>query len=250
MSLLQIDKTGASPAYRAVASTIEAMLADGRLTPGESLPNENDLAAQFGVNRSTIREGLRVLEDAGFVSRPSPRKLIAALPSARILAQRTSRALRANRVTIRDVWETDLAIEPMMARIAAKRATDAQIAKLKTNIAQTEQQFSKGGDLTTLDEEFHLLIGAASNNQALIIAREPIKTLFMPVISRLVERADTGERLLEAHRRIAAAIADRDGDVAALWATRHLEDFARGCTLAGVDMNVAIEFITAVGDEI
>lgn len=249
MSVLYIDKTGPSPAYRAVASAIEAMLADGRLTPGEALPNEADLATKFGVNRSTVREGLRVLEDAGFVSRPSPRKLIAALPTARVLAQRTSRALRANRVTIRDVWETDLAIEPMMARIAAKRATADQVAKLQANIARTEQQFAAGGDLTNLDEEFHLLIGEASNNQALIIAREPIKALFMPVIGRLVERADTGERLLEAHRRIASAIADRDADVAALWATRHLEDFGRGCALAGVNMDEAIEFITPIGDD-
>jgi GntR family transcriptional repressor for pyruvate dehydrogenase complex len=229
-----------SLAYKKIATEIEGMLSDGRLMPGQALPNEADLAEKFGVNRSTIRESLRLLEDAGYVHRPSPRKLIAALPSARSLAQRTSRALLANKVTIRDVYETDLAIEPMMARAAAKRATAKQIERFRMNIAATETQLDAGGDLSPLDEEFHLLIGEASNNQALIIAREPIKALFMPVIGLLVERADTGHRLLEAHSRIADAIIMRDADVAELWARRHLEDFARAYTAAGIDMNIPI----------
>jgi GntR family transcriptional regulator, transcriptional repressor for pyruvate dehydrogenase complex len=247
MTLARLERSDEGPAYKAVASAIEAMLADGRLTPGQALPNEADLAQRFGVNRSTIREGLRVLEDTGFVQRPSPRKLIASLPTARSLAHRTSRAMQASRVSIRDVWETDLAIEPMMARIAAKRAQPHQIAKLTANVLATEKANANGYDLSVLDEEFHLLIGEASNNQALIIAREPIKTLFMPVIGRLVDRADTGARLVEAHRRIVEAIERHDSDVAELWARRHLEDFARGCQLAGVDMNETIQLVPPTG---
>jgi GntR family transcriptional regulator, transcriptional repressor for pyruvate dehydrogenase complex len=243
MNTIRLVRSDDGPAYKAVAAEIEAMLADGRLKSGEALPNEADLALRFGVNRSTIRESLRVLEDTGFVSRPSPRKLVASLPTPRSLAQRTSRAMQASRVSVRDVWETDLAIEPMMARLAAKRARPDQIGKLLDNVAAIERAFANGQDLSALDEDFHLLIGEASNNQALIIAREPIKTLFMPVIGRLVERADTGARLVEAHRRIAEAIERRDGDVADLWAKRHLEDFVRGCELAGVDMDETIQIL-------
>jgi GntR family transcriptional regulator, transcriptional repressor for pyruvate dehydrogenase complex len=246
MTVTRLEKSETVPAYKAVAAAIEAMLADGRLKPGEALPNEADLAQRFGVNRSTIRESLRVLEDTGFVERPSPRKLVAALPTARSLAHRTSRAMQASRVSIRDVWETDLAIEPMMARIAAKRAQPEQVARLLDNVKSTEQAHANGMDLSALDEEFHLLIGQASNNQALMIAREPIKTLFMPVVGRLADLPEGAARLVEAHRRIAEAIERRDGEVAELWARRHIEDYARGCQLAGVDMNETIQISSSI----
>jgi len=229
------------PAYKAVAERIEGMLAEGELRPGDPLPNEASLAERFDVNRSTIRESLRLLEDSGYVVRTSPRKLVAALPTAVALAPRTTRALWVNRVTVRDVYEANLAIEPAMARAAADRASEAQRARLAENIVATRAQLENGGDLNAFDEAFHALIGEASNNQALIIAREPMKTLFLPVVDRLVEVADTGARLVDAHSRINEAIQRRDGDVAELWARRHLEDFERGCRSAGVPMNVAID---------
>ncbi len=234
---LSFERTSV-PAYKAVATEIESMLASGSLKPGEPLPNEIDFAAQFGVNRSTIRESLRLLEDTGYVERVSPRKLIAAIPDAKSLATRTSRALFVNRVTMRQIWETNLAVEPHMARHAALTANPEQIAALRSNIDETMLRQNNGNDLSDLDEQFHALLGAASNHMAMLIAMEPYSALFLPIVDGLIHRTDVGVRLVVAHERIVEAIERRDADVAELWSRRHLLDFERGCKLAGIDIDV------------
>lgn len=232
---------GVQPAYKAVASQIENMLATGILKPGDVLPNEKDLAARLGVHRSTIRESIRVLEDTGYVSRISPRKLVAAIPGAQSLAARTSRALFANRVTMREIWETTLAVEPQLARYAALRATEDQTVALRRNVEESVFRQRNNADLADLDQEFHSLLGLASNHTALLIAMEPYKDLFLPVVEGLVHRNEVGGRLVIAHERIVEAIERRDADVAELWSRRHIKDFERGCELAGVNIDVPLD---------
>lgn len=225
------------PAYRSVAAEIEGMLARDELSPGDPLPNETDLAARFGVSRSTIRESIRLLEDSGYVDRVSPRKLVAAIPDARRLASRTARALYANGVTMREVWETTLALEPAAARHAAKRASDEQIAALAANVDAMKHAIERNEDLTELENEFHALIVEASNHKVMQIVLEPYKALLVPTIEELFGSFDAQSRVVTAHERIVEALERGDGEIAALWMTRHYLDFDRGCALAGVDLD-------------
>ena len=58
-------------AYQRIVEQVEEALARGDLAPGQRLPSERELVAQFAVSRSTVREALRVLESNGVVrSRP------------------------------------------------------------------------------------------------------------------------------------------------------------------------------------
>ncbi|PAM97073.1 GntR family transcriptional regulator, partial [Streptomyces sp. Alain-F2R5] len=54
-----------APAYQKVADAIEREIINGRIKPGEPIGTEQQLVEQFGVNRSTVREGIRVLEEGG-----------------------------------------------------------------------------------------------------------------------------------------------------------------------------------------
>ena len=67
-------RLAALPAYRRVAQAIERDIISGRLKAGEPLGTEAALVEQFGVNRSTVREGIRLLEHAGLVRRDSSRR--------------------------------------------------------------------------------------------------------------------------------------------------------------------------------
>src|SRR6201997_5812412 len=64
------------PAYRKVAAAIGERIVSRSLREGERLPPETELARQFGVNRSTIREALRELESGGLVKRRPGSKLM------------------------------------------------------------------------------------------------------------------------------------------------------------------------------
>ena len=57
------------PAYRQIANVIEQRIVERSLRTGDPLPSESDLARQFGVNRSTVREAIRELETHGLLGR-------------------------------------------------------------------------------------------------------------------------------------------------------------------------------------
>ena len=73
---VEFDKVQIEPAYRKVAAAIGARVLSRALREGERLPSEIELARQFGVHRSTVREALRELESRGLVERRPGSKLM------------------------------------------------------------------------------------------------------------------------------------------------------------------------------
>lgn len=73
-------KLASAPAYQLVFDAIETQIVSGALVVGDQLPSETELARQFGVNRSTVREGIRLLEHSGFVAREGSKRLLVTLP--------------------------------------------------------------------------------------------------------------------------------------------------------------------------
>src|SRR5262245_7205567 len=70
-------KLALAPASRQVSASVSDLISSGKLRPGDLLPTEMELALQLGVNRSTIREGLRALEHEGLVRRDGKRLRVA-----------------------------------------------------------------------------------------------------------------------------------------------------------------------------
>ncbi len=63
------DPTRRRSRVEEVRAGLLAELLDGRLAPGDKLPNEDDLAGRFGVSRATVRDGVRGLLEAGYLVR-------------------------------------------------------------------------------------------------------------------------------------------------------------------------------------
>src|SRR6476659_6141328 len=101
----RFERIKALPAYELVAEAIERKILSGSLRPGDPLGTEAELVKQFGVNRSTVREGIRLLEQGGLVRRDSSRRLWVGLPHYERLATRMSRALVLHEVTFRELYE-------------------------------------------------------------------------------------------------------------------------------------------------
>lgn len=237
------------PAYKVVYEAIEKEIVSGRLKEGDQLPTETELAEQFGVNRSTVREGIRLLEQSGLVRREAGRRLHVSLPHYAELAPRFSRAMIMQRVTFRELWEVSMALEPMAAEGAAQRIDDAQIARIEENIAGTRRALARNESIIQWDLEFHLLIAEAAANKALLLSREPTSILFYPTLRRLFTHASNKgvaeRRLLQAHEYILDALKARDADTAREWMRKHIIDFKRGYDLCGIDLDAAVERMPA-----
>lgn len=226
------------PAYKLAARTMRARILSGDIKVGEVMPSELALADLLQVNRSTVREAIRLLEENGIVSRkPGGKKLFVSIPKSSDLSGPITGAMILQKVTLAELYRTMLVLEPAIARDAALYANPEQIAALDDNMAQTEQHAQDDTALAALDIAFHDLLSAACNNRAILLSRHPISELFYPAFDAVMKRLNAGERMLAAHREIVAAVRARDPQTAEDWMRRHIEDFRRGYELANLDID-------------
>ena len=87
---LKIEALSAPPAYQVVSREIRKLILSGSLQPGEPFPSELSLAEKLGVNRSTVREGIRQLEADGLVRRSGRRRLFVSIPDTSQIAPRAT----------------------------------------------------------------------------------------------------------------------------------------------------------------
>jgi GntR family transcriptional regulator, transcriptional repressor for pyruvate dehydrogenase complex len=237
----RFERIQAAPAYQMVAQAIEQEILSGRLTPGDRLGTEAELVRQFGVNRSTVREGIRLLEQGGMIRRDQSRRLYVSLPRYNRLATRVSRALVLHQVTFRELWEAAMSLEAATVEAAAARATEEDLAALEDNV----RRMAKAGSTqehAEIDSEFHALVAKVSKNRVLQLAREPAGLLFTPTLKMILDAVEAaGARNLEAHRHIVEACRARDAITARDWMRRHITDWRRGFELAGKDLDAPVE---------
>lgn len=237
----------ATPAYQLVASAIEQAIVLGRIRPGDALGTEAELVQQFGVNRSTVREGIRLLEQSGLVRREAGRRLFACLPEAEHLSQRMSYTLLLHAVNFREVWEATSTLEVATVGLAAERATDEQLDVIADNVARSLAS-DDPGTLSQLDMEFHALIAIASSNRALQLARDAVSQLCFASVSIILAEVPAAiPRLRQAHQNILSTLRARDPEVARLWMRRHIKDWRGGYERTGRDVERSIDWTDAGG---
>ncbi len=232
------DAIDTMPNYKRVTLVIEEQIINGNLKPGDALPTEHALAEQLGVNRSTLREGLRALENVGLVKRAGAKKLIVSVPERAEIAEYTSRAMRLHSVKFSELWEMMILLEPVAARYAAERAPKEVLTRLGQNVKEMEERLHDDATIIRLDVEFHSLVSQASRNRVLVLSEEPLGLLLYSSTKRLYRSSPRARyRLLEAHRKIYEAIAAGNAETAETWMRKHIEDFKRGHVFAGFDFH-------------
>src|SRR5271163_3598872 len=161
-----------SPAYRQIANLIEQRIVGRSLRAGDALPSETDLARQFGVNRSTIREAIRELEVHGLLGRGrGEKRLRVTRPEPRRVSSGVSRALALHDVTFLELWEAMMAIEPAAAQYAAARRTAAQLQVLVRTSARFRRDAADTGAAVSAVVNFFTTVAAASGNQVLALSQ-------------------------------------------------------------------------------
>lgn len=120
--------------YEDVIEQIKNLILEGNLTPGDVLPTERELAQSFGISRGTLREAFRILEREGLIeARPGGGRF---LSKALDVAEDRSRILdNIERATIIELLEARELFETGIVELAAKRATDEDIAEIEAAFA-------------------------------------------------------------------------------------------------------------------
>lgn len=224
------------PAYRKVATALVERITDRSLAAGDRLPSETELARQFGVNRSTIREAMRELESAGLLGRQRGSKLmVVTRPAHQVVAGGVSRALALHNIRFIDVWESLTILEPPLAQAAAQRRTDADLQRLGEAAERFKVDSQDATAAVDHTVDFFHQLGQSTQNPALMLAQEPLIQLLAPSLRAMIDRVPQARsRIATAQAQLHQAVKTHDAEAAATWMARHIRDFKKGYEIAKI----------------
>jgi GntR family transcriptional regulator, transcriptional repressor for pyruvate dehydrogenase complex len=230
------------PAYRKVAAAIGERIVSRSLREGERLPPETELARQFGVNRSTIREALRELESGGLVKRrPGSKLMSVSRPQHDAIAGGVSRALVMHDVTFVEVWAALTILEPPIAEAAARARSTDDLAAVVAAADRFLRLNADTGRAVHHAAEFFRCVGRATHNQVLVLAQEPLLQLLEPSLRVMIDKvAQARSRIATAQKRIVEALDARDAEAARGWMAKHIRDFRKGYEIAEIDPELRV----------
>ncbi|WP_223595107.1 FadR/GntR family transcriptional regulator [Neobacillus bataviensis] len=215
--------------YEEVAEAIYEMIRTGELKPGDKLDSVQQLAENFQVGRSAIREALTSLRAMGLIEMKQGEGTYIKEFETDQITFPLSTAILMNKDDITHLLEVRKIIEVGTAGAAAKKRTDHHLKNMVSALkdmseAQGNEELGEKADL-----QFHLAIAEASQNPLLLSLMNHVSDLMGETMKEtrrvwLYSKQTTLERLYEEHVAIYEAIRDENEDGAKQSMFKHLEN--------------------------
>ena len=202
---------------------LSQLLSEGRYPVQSRLPPERELASQLGLSRSALREGLELLEAEGRIWRHVGKGTFV---GERPVNGSVDLNLLSEMTNPEEVVEVRLLFEPLIAGLAALRATPAEIAHME-HLLEKGEAARDAVAWERWDAALHRAVAQAARNKLLMAIFDAFNGMRRQAAwGKLRGAALTADRLSlyrAHHREYVAAIADRDGPRAELAMRRHLQ---------------------------
>jgi DNA-binding FadR family transcriptional regulator len=229
-STVRVPKAG-----EMVAAQLRRQIVLGELKEGDQLPSESVLMEQFGVSRPTLREAFRILEAEGAINvrrgvRGGARVQV---PDISVAARHIGLLLQYRGALLSDVYEVRAVLEPAAARMAARRRTSADLARLQEVVDRHRESTDDPGSAFAADAEFHQLVLELSGNETLQILAGMLSSIIREGDRSYADSHDwqheeeLAKIAVRAHTRLVELIRKRSGEEAEeLW-RKHLAESAK-----------------------
>jgi DNA-binding FadR family transcriptional regulator len=225
----RFDRLTRVTAYQQVAEQIRAAILDKSLSTDERLPAERELATQFGVSRTTVREALRHLQAQGLLAargRTSPMQ--PADPDAALARFREalSHVVQLRNVSLPELLELRFAIETAALVRAAQSPLPAQLLAARAALEVMDSARITQAAFYEADVNFHAALVAASGNEALRLVMLAVKDsmrLYLDQAMRGRSFAKVRPQIVEEHRRLLEAVERGEVDAVSALLREHLE---------------------------
>jgi GntR family transcriptional regulator, transcriptional repressor for pyruvate dehydrogenase complex len=219
--------------YEGIVDQLQALIAEGRLKPGDQLPPERVLAETFQVSRTSVREALRALELRGLIEGRQGGGTFVRSVSVEELARPMAAALLAGKREVAELFELREMIEPAIARKAAERARPEHLAELERILEQQRAKVARGEPYPDEDAAFHYTVAVAADNAALLRLVNVIMDLLRESRSTYLQSGDRPRRSLEGHRRLLEALRAHDPGRAERIMREHIGSVSEGVLSKG-----------------
>jgi DNA-binding FadR family transcriptional regulator len=221
--------------YEHIAETVERAILEGRLQQGDKLPPERTLARDVGASRVAVREALRTLEHRGLleVRHGAAGGYFVRAVDGGLLGRDLRTLLRLSRVSLPQLTEARLLVEPEIARLAALRATELDVKALLAVLDEAAERTAAAADPREADLHFHRRVAATTGNPVHVLLIDALMEFEISVVQRPRLVGEDRAPVDRAHERIVEAIAARDPERARAAMAAHIVDLQRRLSEAG-----------------
>ena len=228
--MVRFDHIKVARISESIVETIEEMILDGSLKPGDRLPPERELAGKFAVSRPSLREALVILESRGLLQSRRGGGTFVCDVVAPTITDPLVHLLRRRPESAFDVLELRHALEEVAAYYAAERATEQDLTAIaechERLVATYRDDDADPMEEASADTEFHMSVADASHNIALVHVMRGLFNLLRADIARnladLRTDRDAHRRVQKQHLEILEAIRQGNPEQAREAANRHL----------------------------
>lgn len=197
--------------YQEVLDRLMDRIRSGEIAPGSQLPAERELMEFYGVGRPAVREALQALERSGIVEISHGERARVVVPTAGSLIEQIAggarHLLHMQPDSLEHLKEARIFLETGMARLAAERATEDDIVRLRQRLDEHRASMANLGKFLEFDMAFHREIARISGNPIFPAIVEALFGWASEYYQPLVRAPGAEELTLSEHRRIVEAIA-------------------------------------------
>jgi len=192
--------------------------------PGDKLLGEIELAENFGVSRTVVREALHRLAGRGILEARRGSGFYVATDQFSPVTDSLFHLLeiKCGDSGLLNIVDVRLVIEPEIARLAALNRTEEELKNIKDCYARMEAQIDNPGNMVRYDIDFHRLIAKATNNPILPVMMEPIFQLMFRFVSQTYNYPHSPLLALKSHSNIIDAFEKQDGESAFNAMNKHM----------------------------
>ena len=198
--------------FEIIEASIRREIYNGALVPGQKLPNEFELARQFNVGRSAVREALKVLELAGLlvVRRGYNGGTFVAPPDFEEASEAITLTFQPGNMALDQLLEACQTIEARAAELAASYASDLEIGDLEELVQRIEQCVHLPARYLTGIVDFHLAITEMAHNSVFTLALQAMRNNLIQELNRLIGDQKFRTTIILELKDIWKAISDHD----------------------------------------
>jgi len=209
--------------YEEVARRLEQLIVE-RMKPGDMLPPERELAENFGVSRSSVRDAIRRLELVGMVEpRQGSGTVVREVSTDNLINPLTTVLLQKRKLVV-ELLDVRKMLEPPLAARAASHASATDMAEMEDILRRQDEKLRRGQVAIEEDNEFHYTIAMASENSVVLKILDVLMDLLRESRERALQVEGRPQKSIAGHRRILAAIKRHDPLAAELAMRRHIEE--------------------------
>lgn len=210
---------------------IRRLILDGEIKPGERLPSERKMMEMMQRSRPTIREAMRMLEREGYIKTfPGSSGAVVQEVSVDTAIQSLESIMEFQKLNLQDIVEFRQMTECMAAECAATRRKDDHLTLMADILEKAAVSAGNAEAFIQCDLEFHLAVAEASGNAMFSIMLQVCRGIIGESLADLLndgnrqEQRDRYRRILDSHREIYRAIAEKDSAHASQVMRDHLTD--------------------------